>query len=98
MKDARLQKFVHLARSLPANEHVPYAFEKRIMAQLNRSPPQESLTVWSRLMWRAALACVTISIFAGAWARFEAPRVSAELLASDLEEAVLAPVHEGEPW
>jgi hypothetical protein len=98
MKDARLQKFVQLARSVPADSRVPYAFEKRIMAHLGNSARQEVLSLWSTLMWKAALACVTISICVGAWARYEAPRPSAELLASDLEEAVLAPVHEGEPW
>jgi hypothetical protein len=41
---------------------------------------------------------VAISIFVGAWARFENEKPSGELLAADLEEAVFAPVHEGEPW
>jgi hypothetical protein len=98
MKDARLQKFVQIARSVPADSRVPYAFEKRIMAHVGNAARQDALSLWSTLMWRAALACVTISICVSAWARFEAPRTSAELLATDLEEAVLAPVHEGEPW
>jgi hypothetical protein len=97
MKDPQLHKLAQIARSLPSDERVPYAFEKRVMARI-RSARQDVWSVWSQLMWKAALACVTISVFAGAWARFEAPKTSAELLASDLEEAVLAPVHEGEPW
>ena len=98
MKDPLLQKLVQLARSLPANETVPYAFEKRIMAQLRARVQEDVWGLWSGLMWRAAVTCVAISLFTAAWARFEAPRNSTELLASDLEETVFAPVHEGEPW
>jgi hypothetical protein len=98
MKDPRLQRLNQLARSLPADERVPYAFEKRVMAHIRSGLQPDAWGVWSRLMWRAAMTCVAISIFAGAWARFESPVSSPELLAADLEEAVFAPVHEGEPW
>jgi hypothetical protein len=98
MKDPRLQKLKQLARSLPADERVPYAFEKRIMAHVSSVKQQDVWSIWSALMWRAAVTCVAISIFVGAWARFENEKPSGELLAADLEEAVFAPVHEGEPW
>ena len=91
---------MQLAQSLPEQEHVPYAFEKRIMAGIRSNLPQDVWTLWSRLMWRAALACVAISLCVGAWAHYEAEpsQTSAEVLAVDLAEAVFAPVHEGETW
>ena|SRR5436190_7946564 len=98
MKDPRLQKLTQLARTLPADERVPYAFEKRIMAQIRSGLQQDVWSIWSGLMWRAALTCVVISIFTGAWAGFQKEKSSPELLAADLEETVFAPVHEGEPW
>jgi|SRR6185436_20651178 len=99
MKDSQLHKLKQLARSLPADERVPYAFEKRIMAQLRSGLQPDVWSVWSRLMWRAALTCVAISLCAGAWSRFETvEKTAGEFLAADLEEAVFAPVHEGEPW
>jgi hypothetical protein len=59
MNLAQLQeKLLAAARADRPSEHVPYAFEKRILARLATAPQPDAWTVWARLLWRAATPCL----------------------------------------
>jgi hypothetical protein len=93
MKIAELQKrLLAAARTLPPSEVVPFAFEKRIMAQLASISFVDTWTLWSRLLWRAAAPSIAIMLVVGMWTFFSEPTNSAETLASDLEQTLLAPL------
>ena len=60
------QKLIAAARANPPSDRVPYAFEKRIMAQLASQPLPDTLAFWARALWRAAIPCVAaVALFAG---------------------------------
>ena len=60
-------KLLASARKDPPSDHVPYAFEKRIMARLGHSLPFCAWSFWSQSLWRAALSCVAITLLCGLW-------------------------------
>ena len=60
------QKLLAAARSNPPSDHVPYAFEKRIMAHLSK-PVMDVWSAWGRSLWRAAAACAVVSALLGGW-------------------------------
>jgi hypothetical protein len=101
MKADELQRKVFLlARALPASDHVPYAFEKRIMARLSAQPVVDVWAVWSRLLWRAAAPCVGIMLVISVWT-IVANRSSnsSEALAADFERTVWGPLTSlGDSW
>jgi hypothetical protein len=92
-----IKDILKCARSLPAEERVPYAFEKRIMARLRDTAVADLWSVWSGTMWRAALSCLVVSALVGAAVTYSDPS-RAELFASDLERTVLAPVDVDDSW
>ena len=51
-------KLIAAARATPPDDRVPYAFEKRIMAQLAGKTAPDSWSLWSHGLSRAALYCV----------------------------------------
>jgi len=61
------QKLLAAARAHPPREHVPYAFEKRIMAQLTRPRMEDVGASWARAMWRAATPCLAVMLLLAAW-------------------------------
>ena len=97
MKMPSFGQFKKAARSLPMNDHVPYAFEKRIMANLLGARPADLWSAYSGIMWRAALSCILISAITGAAVSFVDP-FGGELFATDLERTVLAPVDVDDSW
>tara|TARA_Y100001968_G_scaffold253709_1_gene239419 strand:+ start:1089 stop:1532 length:444 start_codon:yes stop_codon:yes gene_type:complete len=58
------ERFLRFARNLPDNERVPYAFENRIMAQIHDLLLPDPLTHWTRMLWRAAVPCLTVMMLA----------------------------------
>ena len=86
-------KLLHVARNNPANDHVPYAFEKRIMARLSQ-PVADAWSVWGRALWRAALAYVVAVALFGGWA-FEKGGAEEAELSQAFENTVMAAV--GDP-
>ena len=52
------RKLIAAARSVPANDHVPYTFEKRIMARIAGKSPLDGWSIWGRALSRAAILCV----------------------------------------
>lgn len=64
------RKLIAAARSAVPGDHVPYAFEKRIMARLAARPVSDNLVLWSRALWQAAVSCVAVALLIGACAFF----------------------------
>jgi hypothetical protein len=94
------EKLLAAARADHPSEAVPYAFEKRVMARITSQPVVDVATFWNRILWRATAPCVAIMVFLGAWTVLSGhPNGSAETLAADLENTVLAPFDNlGETW
>jgi len=75
MKPSDLQtKLIEAARKEPLQDHVPYAFEKRIMARLAGLVPLNPWALWGRTLWRAAISCVAITLLCGLWSVASAPK------------------------
>lgn len=69
MKTAKLeQKLLAAARTVPADDRVPYAFEKGIMARIRDLRPVDRWAGWSRLLWQAAVPCVALTVVLSALA------------------------------
>ena len=86
-------KLLAAARSLPTNDYVPYAFEKRIMARLAKQEPADVWAFWSRLLWRAAAPCVGVMLVLGAWTVLSSKSTSSSSsLAADLDRTVWGPL------
>ena len=94
------RKLLAAARANPPSDAVPYAFEKRILARLAGSPVLDPWALWNRVLWRAAAPCVALCLTVMAWSYFaSAEAASPEMLAADLESAVLAPFdHLEDSW
>jgi len=95
MKVPTLHQLAKAARLLESDERVPYSFEKRVMSRLREAA--DISTTFTKMMWKAALGCIAITIVTGAVITF-AGAPSAELFASDLERTVLAPVEVEDSW
>jgi hypothetical protein len=94
-------KLIAAAKKNTPGEHVPYAFEKRIMSALAARPAPDVWALWSAPMWRAALSCLAITILCGVWfiaANRHAD--SAENFSQDFEAMVFAPPNQqvGDAW
>jgi len=85
-------KLIAAARKNPPSDHVPYAFEKRIMSHLAAMTPQNAWALWGGPLWRAALSCLAITLLCGAWAFASDRRAdSSNSFSQDFESAVYAP-------
>ena len=93
MNLAQLQKkLLASARANPPGDDVPYAFEKRIMAQLHAKPAFDILATWNRTLWRVAAPCVAVTLLLSAWTHFaQRTEGPSETLASDLESSLYLP-------
>ncbi|HEY3913762.1 MAG TPA: hypothetical protein VGN61_04675 [Verrucomicrobiae bacterium] len=94
-------KLIAAARNNPPSDHVPYAFEKRIMNRLAAVPTPNVWALWSAPLWRAALSCIVITVLCGLWS-FSAHRSAdnTDNFSQDFEAAVVAPVsqHLEDAW
>lgn len=90
------RKLLAAARANAPDDHVPYAFEKRIMALLPGMVPNDSVALWVRGLWQAAASCVIIALLCGAWAFFNPPGNSGEDLSQNLATTLLASVDQGD--
>ena len=96
------QKLLAAARHNVPSDHVPYAFEKRIMAHLAARPLPDELVLWGRALWRAAIPCAALVLLIGVGS-FLMPADTAPGLASaptelsqDFENTLLASVDQGD--
>lgn len=83
------EEFVKLAREIPRDEHVPYAFEKRVMASLRSASAPDPLLLWTRALWRAVAPCFGVMLIAVAVSLSHRDDVAADA-DLDLDNAVLA--------
>jgi hypothetical protein len=92
MKPSDLQtKLIEAARQEPLQDHVPYAFEKRIMARLAGLTPLNPWTLWGRPLWCAALSCVAITLLCGIWSMTSTPKGgNSDSLVQAFEHALFA--------
>jgi branched-subunit amino acid permease len=68
MKVDQLQKkLLAAARAHPPGDRVPFAFEKRILTRLKKSPALDGAALWARALWRAAAACVALALLLSVW-------------------------------
>ena len=93
------RKLIAAARASLPSDRVPYAFEKRIMAQLKSCPVLDGWALWACALWRAAAPCVVIMLLLGAFTYFDrsAPTTSGNDLSQDFENTVLAAVYQDGP-
>ena len=87
------QKLIAAARKTPANDHVPYAFEKRIMARLAEATVPDGWILWSRALWRAAVPCLMLVIFASLWSS-RSPSSDSVEFSMQFEDTVLAELNQ----
>ena len=88
------RKLFSQARSITPSGAVPYAFEKRVVARLQAAPADPWL-LWGRALWRAAGACVALSLMLTIWSAWPAN----ETEPVTLESAVFAAAEEpDEAW
>lgn len=98
MNLVELQKrLTNAARLQPADDRVPYAFEKRVMALVAARKAGNSAAFWARGLWRAAISCVILAVLLGA-VSLMTPASSRDNqdLSQDFENALLASVDQGE--
>lgn len=56
------KKLIAAARSNPPGDHVPLAFEKRVLAHLASKPAVDVSALWARALWRAVVPCVAVMV------------------------------------
>ena len=87
------RKLIAAARANAPGDHVPYAFEKRIMALLPSRATANNLVLWVHGLWRAAASSVAIALMLGAWVFFNpASGANANDLSQNFENTLLAAV------
>jgi hypothetical protein len=98
MKLCELQKkLIDAAKTEVLDDHVPYAFEKRVSALLASRVAPDNMALWVHGLWRAAVSCVAVALLCGAWTLF-APVTSAgsDDLSQNFESALLASIDQGD--
>ena len=60
-----LDRMLAETRQIPADDRVPYAFEKRIMAHIHDAPETATFwEQWNRMLWRAVVPCAAVMVLA----------------------------------
>jgi hypothetical protein len=98
MNLAELQnKLVAAARVQPLDDRVPHAFEKRVMALIAARAVADRWVFWTRGLWRAAAACVALTVVFGALSLF-LPKAAdnGNDLSQDFENTLLASVNQSD--
>ena len=64
-----LERLLTQTRKIPANDRVPYAFEKRIMAHIKEAPAAAAnlWELWGHSLWRAVVPCLGVMVFVAVW-------------------------------
>lgn len=90
------RKLIAAARANVPSYHVPYAFEKRIIALLPGMNPSDSTVLWVRGLWQAAVSCVVVAVLCGAWAFYSPGSNSGDDLSQNLETTLMASADQGD--
>jgi hypothetical protein len=87
------KKLIAVARANPPSDHVPVAFEKRIMALISARPVYDLWAAWAKSLWYAAAPCVGIMLLLSAWTFFRPVHQDPSIdLAQQLDNTLLAAV------
>jgi hypothetical protein len=91
--DELQRRLLAAARRHPPGDHVPYAFEQRVMARLRTgsAPRLDEWAAWARSLWCGAGFCTAVALLMSVWSF--APDAEQDLAASfaqDLERTILA--------
>lgn len=87
------QRLLTAGRLHAPADHVPFAFEQRIMARLGSVKALDPWFLWNRILWRVAAPCVALTLIAGAFNWFGHPETqTTENLILELETVVYAPL------
>lgn len=86
------RKLIAAARAHRPQDHVPYCFEKRIIALLPGMVPTDNAAFWVRGLWQAAASCVIIAVLCGAWAFLTPESKPGDDLSQNLQTTLLASV------
>jgi hypothetical protein len=78
-------KLIAAARANPPGDQVPYAFEKRVLANLRGSEVEDSWALWGRALWRSAFACLVVAIGLSVWSFQSNPEID-----TDFESAMVS--------
>ena len=94
-------KLIDAARRNPPGDHVPYAFEKRIMARLGAapSPRLDEWAQWIRALWSGAAVCAAVAVVMGVWSY--APDDEQDVAANfsqDIEQTILPAADADSTW
>jgi len=94
MKHEQLRRhLINAGRHAKPDTRVPFAFEKRIMAQLGKARSLDPWLLWNRILWRCAAPCVAFTLLAGAFTWLgPSHNQSSDSLTADLETVVYAPL------
>ena len=67
--DAILEEMLAKTREMPADDRVPYAFEKRIMAHIKEAPAAAAnlWELWGHSLWRAVVPCLAVMVLVAVW-------------------------------
>ncbi len=86
--DKIIEKLLFSAKNDTPSDHVPYAFEKRIMANITEQPQKtDSWLDLGRLLWRAVVPYTAVAVFAAAtWLTISPAQNSHVVPSSDMEE------------
>jgi len=79
------RKLITVARANPPAEKTPYAFEKRVMANILERPVADLWGQWAGALWRATVPCVAIMVLLAGWSLYSA---NSPLPANDLSQAM----------
>jgi hypothetical protein len=94
-------KLIAVARKDAPSDHVPYAFEKRVMNRLAPLAPPTPWALWGGPLWRAAVSCMAITVLCGVWSfALHRQHDSPEAFSQAFEAAVFAPPtqHAEDAW
>jgi hypothetical protein len=67
--DKILDEMLAKTREIPADDRVPYAFEKRIMAHIKEAPAAAAnlWELWGLSLWRAVVPCLAVMVLVAMW-------------------------------
>ncbi|HEX3799243.1 MAG TPA: hypothetical protein VH413_11125 [Verrucomicrobiae bacterium] len=91
MNSSLHDKLIAAARNTPPDDRVPYAFEKRIMAQLAGQTAADPWGLWSRGLSRAAIYCVIFMLILSA-SSFFVPSVNQDSLSQAVDQTLFAAI------
>ncbi|MEI7728140.1 MAG: hypothetical protein WCO56_01115 [Verrucomicrobiota bacterium] len=86
--DKLQQNLIRVARNNAPSDHVPYAFEQRILARLKATRAVDTVALWTQALWRAAVTSVAAMLCLCALSMLVP--TATDSLAEDLETTVVA--------